>query len=264
MPRSDAPLPEARLLSILERLLRLEVPGLNAALDRAAEAVAGAFGADKVDVFLHEPGADLLVAAGTSDTPMARRERELGLDRLPAAGGGSTWRVLRTGRGYRTGHAERDPEELRGIVEDLGVRSNMGAVIEVAGERRGVLLVASATPERFSAGDLRFLEAVARWVGLVAAQAAHVERLAAEAGYRAAAEELVGALTARQREVAGLIAEGLSNAEIAERLVVTTGTTGNHVEAILGRLGFKSRSQIAVWAAERGLRAGGAANGRLA
>jgi two-component system OmpR family sensor kinase len=260
MPRSDAPLPEARLLSILERLLRLEVPGLNAALDRAAEAVAEAFGADKVDVFLHEPGADLLVAAGTSDTPMARRERELGLDRLPAAGGGSTWRVLRTGRGYRTGHAERDPEELRGIVEDLGVRSNMGAVIEVAGERRGVLMVASATPERFSAGDLRFLEAVARWVGLVAAQAAHVERLAAEAaaaGYRAAAEELVGALTARQQEVAGLIAEGLSNAEIAERLVVTTGTTGNHVEAILGRLGFKSRSQIAVWAAERGLRPSG-------
>ena len=53
--------------------------------------------------------------------------------------------------------------------------------------------------------------------------------------------------------MAALIAEGLSNAEIAERLVLVPGTVANHVESILNRLGFKSRSQIAVWAVEHGL-----------
>jgi DNA-binding NarL/FixJ family response regulator len=60
-------------------------------------------------------------------------------------------------------------------------------------------------------------------------------------------------LTPRQRDVATGIAEGLSNEELADRLGITPGTAANHVEHILGRLRFKSRSQIAVWAVERGL-----------
>lgn len=60
-------------------------------------------------------------------------------------------------------------------------------------------------------------------------------------------------LTPRQREVAALIASGHTNAEIAERLVVTEGTTANHVAAILERLGLTRRSQIAVWAVQHGL-----------
>ena len=142
------------------------------------------------------------------------------------------------------------------MVEELGVRSQMAAPIEVAGARRGVLMVCSATPEAFSERDLQFLQAVARWVGLVAHRAALVERLAstvAEQSFRAAAEALIGVLTPRQQEVAALIASGLSNAQIAERLVLTTGTVANHVEGILGRLGFRSRTQIGVWAVERGL-----------
>jgi DNA-binding NarL/FixJ family response regulator len=132
----------------------------------------------------------------------------------------------------------------------------MGAAIEVNGHRRGVLLVASRRPEQFSVDDLRFLEAVAYWVGLGTARAALLERIAAEAAeaaYRLAAEQTVEVLTARQQEVAGLIASGCSNAEIAERLRITPGTAANHVEHILGQLRFKSRSQIAVWAVERGL-----------
>jgi two-component system, OmpR family, sensor kinase len=256
MTPSNLPSPEARLLGILEHLLGLEILDLKAALDQAASAIASAFQADKVDVFLHEPDADLLVAVGMADTPMARREQELGLDRLPAASGGSTWRVFQTGQSFLTGHAEQDPDELPGLVQELGVRSNMGAAIEVNGHRRGVLLVASRRPEQFSVDDLRFLEAVAYWVGLGTARAALLERIAAEAAeaaYRLAAEQTVEVLTARQQEVAGLIASGCSNAEIAERLRITPGTAANHVEHILGQLRFKSRSQIAVWAVERGL-----------
>ena len=50
-----------------------------------------------------------------------------------------------------------------------------------------------------------------------------------------------------------LVARGLSNREIAAQLVITERTAGAHVEHILDKLGFASRTQIGVWAAEHGL-----------
>jgi non-specific serine/threonine protein kinase len=63
----------------------------------------------------------------------------------------------------------------------------------------------------------------------------------------------VDVLTPREREVAALLARGLSNRAIAEALVITETTAEVHVKHILGKLGFQSRSQAAVWAAEHGL-----------
>ena len=57
----------------------------------------------------------------------------------------------------------------------------------------------------------------------------------------------------REQEVAGLIARGLTNRQIGETLVITEGTAASHVVHILDKLGFGSRAQIAIWAAERGL-----------
>ena len=62
-----------------------------------------------------------------------------------------------------------------------------------------------------------------------------------------------GGLTAREREVAARIAQGMINRAIAEELVVGERTVEKHVENILGKLGFTSRSQIAAWATECGL-----------
>ena len=56
-------------------------------------------------------------------------------------------------------------------------------------------------------------------------------------------------LTRREREVAALVAEGLTNREIAARLVVAQRTAEGHVENILSKLGFTSRSQVAAWLA---------------
>ena len=56
-------------------------------------------------------------------------------------------------------------------------------------------------------------------------------------------------LSPREREVAGLVAAGLSNREIAARLVISERTAQNHVQHILGKLGFANRAQIAVWTA---------------
>jgi predicted ATPase/DNA-binding CsgD family transcriptional regulator len=54
-------------------------------------------------------------------------------------------------------------------------------------------------------------------------------------------------LTPRERQVAGLISEGLSNKEIAARLVISQRTAETHVENILTKLGFTSRTQVAAW-----------------
>ena len=256
MDGDEARSQEARLLRMLEGLLALEVSDLETAMERAAQQLAEVLGADKVDVFLHDPATRAMVAVGTSDTPMGRKQRALGLDRLPIAEGGRTVEVFQTGRSHLSRRADLEQGEPPGMIEELGVRSSINVPLEVGGERRGVLLASSATPEFFSERDLRFLEAVARWVSLVGQRATHVERVAgraAEEGMRLAAEQAVGILTPRQQEVAGLIAAGLSNREIAERLVLTGGTVANHVEQILRRLGFRSRTQVAVWAAERGL-----------
>jgi len=64
-----------------------------------------------------------------------------------------------------------------------------------------------------------------------------------------------GALTRREREVAGLIAHGLSNRQIGARLVITDRTVAAHIEHILDKLAFTSRTQIGVWAAHHGLQA---------
>jgi DNA-binding NarL/FixJ family response regulator len=62
-------------------------------------------------------------------------------------------------------------------------------------------------------------------------------------------------LTEREREVATLVARGLSNREIAETLSISQRTAGAHVGNILAKLGFASRAQIASWATEKGLSA---------
>jgi DNA-binding NarL/FixJ family response regulator len=58
-----------------------------------------------------------------------------------------------------------------------------------------------------------------------------------------------GTLTRRQREVAQLVAQGLTDREVAARLSISIRTAESHVEQILARLGFRSRAQVAAWAA---------------
>lgn len=59
-------------------------------------------------------------------------------------------------------------------------------------------------------------------------------------------------LTRREQEVARLVAEGLTNQEIADRLVISTRTAEGHVENVLRKLDFRSRTQIATWFAAEG------------
>lgn len=182
------------LLWTLEQLLAIEATSFEGALHDAAQPIALALRADKVDTFVLDVATDTLVSLGISETPMGRRQVEIGMDRLPLANDGRVVEVFQSGESFIHGRADVDPRELRGIVDGLGVRSTIATPFDVGGERRGVLCVVSATPDFFTPADLRFLEAVARWVGMLAHRAELVEQLsegALERGRQIAAEELI-------------------------------------------------------------------------
>lgn len=67
----------------------------------------------------------------------------------------------------------------------------------------------------------------------------------------AAVPEARGVLTRRERQIADLIHQGLTNRQIADSLVISTRTAEGHVEHILAKLGFTSRTQVAAWVAEQ-------------
>jgi DNA-binding NarL/FixJ family response regulator len=80
-------------------------------------------------------------------------------------------------------------------------------------------------------------------------------RLIEEFATRAKEPQAVGldALTEREREVVALVGGGLSNEEIAERLVLSVATAKTHVSRAMGKLGARDRAQLVVMAYEAGL-----------
>ncbi len=85
-----------------------------------------------------------------------------------------------------------------------------------------------------------------------------VERFARPITAPAVAPDVLGRLTARETEVLGLLARGMSNAEIAEQLVVSEATVKTHVAGILAKLDLRNRAQAVVIAYESGLVRAGA------
>jgi DNA-binding CsgD family transcriptional regulator len=73
---------------------------------------------------------------------------------------------------------------------------------------------------------------------------------------------LVMNLTRREREIAALVAQGLTNRDIAERLFIAERTAEGHVESIRNKLGFRSRTQVAAWVVEQDHAASAAAGDR--
>ena len=121
---------------------------------------------------------------------------------------------------------------------------------------RSRLALASALAARAARGD----QDRARQQATLAATSARqlgLSRLHGRARQLAASLSADARLSGREREVAALVAEGRTNREIAERLVVSERTVESHVEHILAKLGFHARAQVAAWAARAGLETAG-------
>jgi DNA-binding NarL/FixJ family response regulator len=112
-------------------------------------------------------------------------------------------------------------------------------------------LLKDASPEEL----VQAVRVVATGGALLAPQV--TRRLIAEFAARPAAgrtrSDLTARLTEREREVLVLVARGLSNAEIAARLVVSPLTAKTHVSRILTKLGVRDRAQLVAVAYETGL-----------
>ncbi|AYF99432.1 DNA-binding response regulator [Protaetiibacter intestinalis] len=74
-----------------------------------------------------------------------------------------------------------------------------------------------------------------------------------DAGRAPASDDRLAALTPREHEVFAALGEGLSNAEIAERFVLSEATVKTHVARVLGKLGLRDRVQAVVLAYETGV-----------
>ncbi len=165
-------------------------------------------------------------------------------------------------------HLHRELGDRRGIAQCLealaevalarGAAATASRLLGAATRQREV--VASPPTE----GELRVLDELGRRMDLaLGAVAADRERHAGrtmgadavfELADRLTAEPEVAAaqvLTARQAEVADLIAEGLTNRQIGRRLGISEKTVELHVSAVLARLGLPSRAAVAAWSAGR-------------
>jgi signal transduction histidine kinase len=185
---------ERTFLRTLENVLAIDARDPRAAMVEAADILAHAIGAEKVDVFLADPERDALEAIGTSDTPLGRKQRELGLHRLRLSAGGRVAEVFRTGERHLAPDATLDPLELPGFTRDLGIRSAAFVPLTVDGERRGVLTIASTRPNAFDDAHLELTAGVSHWLASVLHRAellSEIARTTREQDRRAAAEDLV-------------------------------------------------------------------------
>ncbi len=111
------------------------------------------------------------------------------------------------------------------------------------------LELARATDDAEMANDdARVALAAFRQLGATRGADAAAALLRDLGGGTAAGSRVTGDLTAREHEVLGLLGLGMSNAQIAQALVISEKTAGHHVSRILMKLGVRNRTEAAVLA----------------
>jgi DNA-binding CsgD family transcriptional regulator len=153
---------------------------------------------------------------------------------------------LALGRGAAAlGRLDAAVENLESAVEQADRAGARGFAAEARYHLAAALVARNRPGDPDSAATLAAVaDRQARELGM----AAYVERTTALVTHLSRGQR-PSALTSREIEVATLVAGGLTNRQIAERLVISERTAQNHVQHILTKLGFTSRSQIAAWTA---------------
>ena len=209
-----------------------------------------------------QPGAYAAIvhAARAGGDPAVLTELLTRLEQRVALPGGSRTNWRNHARGA-IAEAAHQPEEAlahyRAALAAVYNRKAAWAADIHQGIARCQLVLGHADEARRAIGTA--LELLARWPGWRQQDARALERrlsrssLTGGEGGLGGGHERTPDLTAREREVAALVAEGLSNGEIARRLYISTKTASVHVSNILTKLGMSSRTEIATWAVRTGL-----------
>ncbi len=170
---------------------------------------------------------DLTAIAGSGGHPLFRAHADLGAARLEVATGGDP-----------QAHYEAAADRLTKLGQNLdGARARLELASAVAGSQPELAGELARSAERsFAALGAARLEdeaaALSRRVG----------------GPARTGPKDLGLLTRREQEVLWLLAEGLTNAEIAARLFISSKTAGHHVSNILAKLHLRSRQEAAAFA----------------
>ena len=139
-------------------------------------------------------------------------------------------------------------------VADLDVARAACASVGAAGFRvEAEVRLAAALADRRHDDDLVRARNILGEAGAAARRLGMAPYVEKAAGVQAEADRLAGVvpLSPREAEVARLVAVGLTNREIAERLVLSERTVETHVRSVLAKLGLTNRAQVAAWAAQR-------------
>jgi DNA-binding CsgD family transcriptional regulator len=143
------------------------------------------------------------------------------------------------------GRLDQAIEDLAAAADQVDRAGAPGFLAEARYHLATALLARDAPGDRHRAEPAaRDADRLARALGMTA----YLDRTAALVSHLGGAGRSTS-LSPREVEVARLVAEGLTNRQIAERLVISERTAQNHVQHILTKLGFTTRSQIAAWTA---------------
>jgi non-specific serine/threonine protein kinase len=263
---------------------------LGTALPSAQEAraVAAQTGRPRLMVHALRSLADVQLERGDLRAAAALAEEAVGLAREQRLS--SWWLVQGLLTSAKVATLQRDVARATALVvevlslsREIGNRAAVAPALDVAAQlaiaagqaRRAVVLATAAARIRKTLGGA-LLPASARLrrqldTALGSALSPDVRRATAREGERldidasidyalaglqatpAPQDQLLDALTPREREVARLVAQGLSNRQVAERLVLTEKTAANHLGRVFEKLGVQSRGQLAARAQELGL-----------
>ncbi len=162
---------------------------------------------------------------------------------------GGTWQIEQGLMGLGGAAALKGQYEraARLLAAAEALRKSIGRQRSIADQADFDKRVAST---RAGLGDAAFAAAWAQGTTMPLEEAIEAALAPIESPPAGATESL---FTPRQREVVTLVAQGLTNREIASRLVISERTADTHVQNILNKLGVNSRVQVTAWAVEHGL-----------
>ena len=192
---------------------------------------------------------DARLAAGDLDGAGAAATR---LEELAAAGDRPRWSASAAAAIGRVAMAAGDPAAAADRLEAATRQwAGLGLPFELARAQADLARALAGRQPEAAADHARRALAAFEELG-AAPDADRTAELLRALGVRARPRAgAVGALSGREQEVLGLLAEGLSNPEIARRLHISRKTASHHVSSILTKLGLRNRAEAAAFAAGR-------------